>query len=120
MEPQPGDEPIDAVFVFDGRRAPKNRAVCYLTYTTEETHAIIRQNLHRSAACTPASSRASGARYCPSIEDKVVRFPGQAAPSSSSSSRWGLTPMELYVQGFSTSMPEEVQIADCYRTDPGP
>ena len=74
MEPQYGDDPIVPFSFMTDPAALKNRALCYLTYTTPETHAIILDNLDRAPMYSRARFTAPGARYCPSIEDKVVRF----------------------------------------------
>ncbi len=115
MEPQPGDAPITP-FSFLTDRPLTNRAQCYLTYTNEHTHRVIRENLHRAPMYT-GKIEGVGARYCPSIEDKVTRFadkerhPVFVEPEGLDSAEW-------YVQGMSTSLPEDVQIA-LYRTLPG-
>jgi len=107
MEIQSGDE--DGLkFSFDTDTAPQNRAVCYLTYTNEETHRIIRDNLDRSPLFSGAIE-GIGPRYCPSIEDKVVRFADKKRHQLFIEPM-GLNTEELYVQGFSSSMPEDVQI----------
>lgn len=106
MELQPGDD--DALpFSFGGRR-PENRAVCYLTYTTKATHDIIRANLHRSPLFSGAI-QGVGPRYCPSIEDKVVRFADKPRHQLFIEPM-GLDTQELYVQGLSSSLPEDVQL----------
>ncbi len=115
MEPQPGDEPV-VPFSFLTDRKLENKQLCYLTYTSPETHEIIRQNLHR-APMYSGSIHGTGARYCPSIEDKIVRFadkerhPIFLEPEGSDTVEW-------YVQGMSTSMPEDVQRA-IYKSVPG-
>ncbi len=108
MEPQPGDETITPFsFMTDGTL--KNRAQCYLTYTNEETHRIIRENIHR-APMYQGTIKGTGARYCPSIEDKIMRFADKERhqlflePEALHTNEW-------YVQGLSTSLPEDVQIA---------
>ena len=116
MEPQPGDEPV-VPFSFLTDPAPlKNRAMCYLTYTTQATHKILLENLHRAPMYT-GSIHGTGARYCPSIEDKVVRFADKERHPVFLEPE-GLYTTEWYAQGLSTSMPEEVQRA-FYRTVPG-
>jgi tRNA uridine 5-carboxymethylaminomethyl modification enzyme len=115
MEIQPGDEP-PAAFSFEPEAIPRNRAVCYLTYTNERTHAVVRANLHRSPLYSGVIEGV-GPRYCPSIEDKVVRFPDKARHQIFIEPM-GLDTEELYVQGFSSSMPEDVQI-EMLRTLPG-
>ncbi len=107
MEPQPGDEePVP--FSFETTEPLKNQAVCYLTYTTEETHRIIRENLHRSPLFGGVIEGV-GPRYCPSIEDKVVRF-AEKKRHQLFVEPMGLGTEEVYIQGFSSSMPEEVQL----------
>lgn len=107
MELQPGDEQPEP-FSFQTENAPENRAVCYLTYTNETTHEIIRQNLHRSPLYGGVIE-GIGPRYCPSIEDKVVRFADKKRHQLFIEPM-GLDTEELYIQGFSSSMPEEVQL----------
>ena len=107
MEIQEGDaSPLP--FSFETERAPENRAVCYLTYTNGETHRIIRENLDRSPIYSGVIEGV-GPRYCPSIETKVVRFADKPRHQLFIEPM-GLDTEELYVQGFSSSMPEEVQI----------
>ena len=107
MEIQEGDaSPLP--FSFETERAPENRAVCYLTYTNEETHRIIRENLDRSPIYSGVIEGV-GPRYCPSIETKVVRFADKPRHQLFIEPM-GLDTEELYAQGFSSSMPEEVQI----------
>ena len=115
MEPQPGDEPVTP-FSFLTDEPPQNKALCYLTYTTEETHEIIRRNLHR-APMYKGTVHATGARYCPSIEDKVVRFEDKTRHPVFLEPE-GLSTVEWYIQGVSTSLPEDVQY-EMYRTIPG-
>ena len=107
LEPQYGD-PEPEPFSFSCRKVPENRAVCYLTYTTEETHRVIRENLHRSPLFSGVIEGV-GPRYCPSIEDKVVRF-SEKPRHQLFLEPMGLNTEEVYVQGFSSSMPEEVQL----------
>ena len=107
MEIQEGDD-APLPFSFETERAPENRAVCYLTYTNEETHRIIRENLDRSPIYSGVIEGV-GPRYCPSIETKVVRFADKPRHQLFIEPM-GLDTEELYVQGFSSSMPEEVQI----------
>ena len=116
MEPQPGDEPITPFSFLTDATTLKNRALCYLTYTTKETHEILLANLHRAPMYT-GSIHGTGARYCPSIEDKVVRFKDKERHPVFLEPE-GLYTTEWYAQGMSTSMPEEVQRA-FYRTVPG-
>ena len=108
MEAQPGDETITPFsFMTDGRM--ENRAQCYLTYTNEETHRIIRENIHR-APMYSGNIHGTGARYCPSIEDKIMRFADKDRHQLFLEPE-GLSTNEWYVQGLSTSLPEDVQIA---------
>ena len=107
MEVQAGDsDPLP--FSFETAQAPENRAVCYLTYTTEETHRIIRENLDRSPIYSGVIEGV-GPRYCPSIETKVVRFADKPRHQLFIEPM-GLDTEEMYIQGFSSSMPEEVQL----------
>ena len=116
MEPQYGDEPVVPFsFLTDGA-ALKNRAMCYLTYTTPRTHEIILRNLHR-APMYSGSIHGTGARYCPSIEDKVVRFQDKDRHPIFMEPE-GLYTVEWYAQGMSTSMPEDVQ-REIYASIPG-
>ena len=115
MELQPGDEKIEP-FSFRTDHAPCNAAVCYLTYTNEETHRIIRENLHRSPMYDGTISGV-GPRYCPSIETKIVRFEDKPRHQLFIEP-CGLDTEELYIQGFSSSLPEDVQLA-MMRTIPG-
>ncbi|MEG1879664.1 MAG: FAD-dependent oxidoreductase, partial [Pseudoflavonifractor sp.] len=108
MEPQPGDE-TTVPFSFETAEPPENRAICYLTYTNENTHAIIRANLHRSPLYSGVIEGV-GPRYCPSIEDKVVRF-AEKTRHQLFVEPMGLGTEELYLQGFSSSLPEDVQVA---------
>ena len=107
MELQPGDEPPPP-FSFETKHGLVNRAVCYLTYSNEETHKIVRDNLHRSPMYSGVIEGV-GARYCPSFEDKVVRFADRKRHQLFLEPM-GLDTQELYLQGFSSSMPEEVQL----------
>ena len=107
MEIQPGDEAPEP-FSFSTETPPENRAVCYLTYTNEETHAVIRANLSRSPLYD-GSITGVGPRYCPSIETKVVRFADKPRHQLFVEP-CGLATDELYIQGFSSSMPEDVQV----------
>ena len=108
MELQTGD-PDPEPFSFSTAEVPTNRAVCYLTYTTGTTHEIIRQNLDRSPIYSGVIEGV-GPRYCPSIETKIMTFPDKPRHQLFVEPM-GLNTEELYVQGFSSSMPEEVQIA---------
>ena len=115
MEEQKGDNPV-VPFSFMTDRKLKNTYSCYLTWTNAETHRIILDNLHR-APLYSGQIHGIGPRYCPSIEDKIVRFADKERhqiflePEGKESREW-------YVQGMSTSMPEDVQWA-MYRTIPG-
>ena len=115
MEIQLGD-PEPEPFSFSTERAPENRAVCYLTYTNERTHEIIRRNLDRSPIYAGVIEGV-GPRYCPSIETKVMTFPDKQRHQLFVEPM-GLETEELYIQGFSSSMPEEVQ-REMLRTIPG-
>ncbi|MDR0490333.1 MAG: tRNA uridine-5-carboxymethylaminomethyl(34) synthesis enzyme MnmG [Oscillospiraceae bacterium] len=106
MEAQPGDEPPQP-FSFETETPLVNRAVCWLTYSNEETHEIVRKNLHRSPMYSGAIDGV-GARYCPSFEDKVVRF-AEKKRHQLFLEPMGLDTEEMYLQGFSSSMPEEIQ-----------
>ena len=115
MEIQEGDKDITP-FSFENEPKQINQEPCYLTYTNEKTHEIIRKNLHRSPLYA-GEIEGTGPRYCPSIEDKVVRF------SDKPRHQIFIEPMgenteEMYVQGMSSSLPEDVQIA-MYRTIAG-
>ena len=115
MELQPGDETVEP-FSFRTTHKPCNEAVCYLTYTNEETHKIIRDNLHRSPMYDGTISGV-GPRYCPSIETKIVRFADKPRHQLFIEP-CGLDTEEMYIQGFSSSLPEDVQLA-MLRTIPG-
>ncbi len=107
MEVQRGDEdPLP--FSFSTDHVPENRAVCWLTYTTEETHRIILENLDRSPIYSGVIEGV-GPRYCPSIETKIVRFRDKPRHQLFIEPM-GLDTEEMYIQGFSSSMPEEVQL----------
>ena len=108
MEVQPGDEAPEP-FSYRTTGAVNNSAVCYLTYTCEATHEIIRANLDRSPMYDGTISGV-GPRYCPSIETKIVRFPDKTRHQLFVEP-CGENTEELYIQGFSSSMPEEVQLA---------
>ena len=108
MERQDGDSET-MPFSFETAGAPVNRAVCWLTYTNEETHRIIRENLDRSPMHSGVIEGV-GPRYCPSIETKVTRFADKPRHQLFIEPM-GLDTEELYVQGFSSAMPEEVQLA---------
>ena len=115
MELQPGDAQMEP-FSFRTEHAPYNAAVCYLTYTNEETHRIIKENLHRSPMYDGTISGV-GPRYCPSIETKIVRFADKPRHQLFIEP-CGLDTEELYIQGFSSSLPEDVQL-QMMRTIPG-
>lgn len=107
MELQKGDDEPEA-FSFSTVAVPENRAVCYLTYTNERTHDIIRRHLDRSPIYSGVIEGV-GPRYCPSIETKVMTFPDKPRHQLFIEPM-GLNTEELYIQGFSSSMPEEVQV----------
>lgn len=115
MEIQKGDKDIVS-FSFENENLQKEQVPCYLTYTNEETHKIIRENLHRSPLYA-GKIEGTGPRYCPSIEDKVVRFSDKERHQIFIEPM-GLDTEEMYVQGMSSSLPEDVQIA-MYRTIAG-
>ena len=115
MELQPGDDKAEP-FSFRTEGDVYNSAVCHLTYTNEETHRIIRENLHRSPMYDGTISGV-GPRYCPSIETKIVRFEDKPRHQLFIEP-CGLDTEELYIQGFSSSLPEDVQLA-MMRTIPG-
>ena len=115
MELQPGDETPEP-FSFRTEHKLNNQAVCYLTYTNEETHRIIRENLHRSPMYDGTISGV-GPRYCPSIETKIVRF-AEKNRHQLFVEPCGLDTEEMYIQGFSSSLPEDVQL-QMLRTIPG-
>ena len=107
MELQEGD-PEPEPFSFSTEHVPENRAVCYLTYTNERTHDIIRCNLDRSPIYAGVIEGV-GPRYCPSIETKVMTFSDKPRHQLFVEPM-GLETEELYIQGFSSSMPEEIQV----------
>ena len=115
MEIQEGDEKI-VPFSFENKNLQIEQVPCYLTYTNAKTHEIIRKNLHRSPLYS-GQIEGTGPRYCPSIEDKVVRFADKERHQIFIEPM-GLDTDEMYVQGMSSSLPEDVQIA-MYRTIPG-
>ena len=116
MEVQNGDEKVEA-FSFDDKIDSKEEQLpCYLTYTNDKTHEIIRKNLSRSPLYS-GTITGTGPRYCPSIEDKVVRFADKERHQVFIEPL-GRDTDEMYVQGMSSSLPEDVQIA-MYRTLPG-
>lgn len=116
MQIQEGDKEIEAFSFDDEIDSNKEQLPCYLTYTNEKTHEIIRSNLHRSPLFAGAI-KGTGPRYCPSIEDKVVRFADKERHQVFIEPL-GWDTDEMYVQGMSSSLPEDVQIA-MYRTLPG-
>ena len=116
MEIQEGDKEIEAFSFDDELDSSKEQLPCYLTYTNEKTHEIIRQNLHRSPLFS-GMIHGTGPRYCPSIEDKVVRFADKERHQIFVEPL-GADTDEMYIQGMSSSLPEDVQIA-MYRTIPG-
>ena len=115
MELQDGDDEI-VPFSFENKDLQVEQVPCYLTYTNAKTHEIIRANLHRSPLYA-GQIEGTGPRYCPSIEDKVVRFADKERHQIFIEPM-GLDTEEMYVQGMSSSLPEDVQIA-MYRTIPG-
>ena len=115
MELQPGDDDPEP-FSFRTTHKLNNQAVCYLTYTTEQTHQVIRENLHRSPMYDGTISGV-GPRYCPSIETKIVRFADKGRHQLFIEP-CGLNTEEMYIQGFSSSLPEDVQL-QMLRTIPG-
>ena len=115
LELQEGDE-TPVPFSFSTAQPPENQAVCWLTYTTQATHRVIRENLHRSPLFS-GIIEGVGPRYCPSIEDKVVRFADKPRHQLFIEPM-GLNTEELYIQGFSSSLPEEVQV-EMLHTIPG-
>lgn len=115
MEIQVGDADPQP-FSFSTEKVPENRAVCYLTYTNERTHEIIRANLDRSPIYSGVIEGV-GPRYCPSIETKIMTFPDKPRHQLFIEPM-GLETEELYIQGFSSSMPEEVQL-EMLHTIPG-
>lgn len=108
LEKQPGDEEI-VPFSFETTEEGENKICCYLTYTNEKTHEIIKENLHRSPLFNGLIDGV-GPRYCPSIEDKVVRFADKERHQVFIEPM-GLSTHEMYLQGMSTSLPEDVQLA---------
>ncbi len=115
MEIEEGDEKI-VPFSFETEETGENLVSCYLVYTNEKTHQIIHENLHRSAMYS-GLVEGVGPRYCPSIEDKVVRFANKERHQLFMEPM-GLDTKEMYAQGFSTSLPEDVQLA-MYRSVEG-
>lgn len=115
MIEQNGDDKI-VPFSFMSGKLQKEQIACYLTYTNEETHNIIRENIDRSPIYN-GSIKGVGPRYCPSIEDKVMRFPDKTQHQIFVEPE-GVDTLEMYVGGFSSSLPEEVQVK-MLRTIPG-
>ena len=115
MELQEGDQDPQP-FSFSTGTPPENRAVCYLTYTNEETHRIIRSNFDRSPLFN-GTIESVGPRYCPSIETKIHRFP-EKTRHQLFIEPCGLGTDELYIQGLSSSLPEDVQL-EMLHTIPG-
>ncbi len=115
MEIQEGDPNVPA-FSFEDKLGDFKQEPCYLTYTNEKTHEIIRKNLHRSPLYA-GKIEGTGPRYCPSIEDKVVRFADKERHQIFVEPL-GVDTDEMYIQGMSSSLPEDVQI-EMYRTLPG-
>ena len=107
MEIQQGDR-LPVAFSYSTPTQPENKAVCYLTWTTEETKRIVQENLHR-APMYSGLIEGVGPRYCPSFETKIVRFPDKLRHQLFVEPM-GLETEELYIQGLSSSLPEEVQV----------
>ena len=107
MEPEGGDNPV-VPFSFETETPGENRALCYVTYTNERTHQIIRDNITK-APMYSGRVMGVGARYCPSIEDKVVRFADKPRHQLFIEPM-GLDTREMYAQGISTGLPEDVQV----------
>ena len=116
LEVQAGDEPIIPFSFETPREGLKNQVVCHIAYTNETTHEIIRQNIHRSPLYG-GMIEGVGPRYCPSIEDKVMRF-SEKPRHQSFVGRVGLDAEEMYLQGLSSSLPEDVQL-QIYRSIKG-
>lgn len=115
LEVQEGDEPVEP-FSFATTIPPENKTVCHIAYTNARTHEIIRANLHRSPMYS-GKIEGIGARYCPSIEDKVVRFADKERHQIFLEPM-GLDTEEMYLQGMSSSLPEDVQV-EMYRSISG-
>jgi tRNA uridine 5-carboxymethylaminomethyl modification enzyme len=108
FQPQPGDaDPTP--FSFRTRRIAQAQVPCYIAYTTAETHRIIRENVHRSPMYS-GQIHSTGPRYCPSIEDKIVKFPDKHTHQLYLEPE-GLNTHEIYLNGMSTSLPVEIQLA---------
>ena len=116
LEVQAGDEPIIPFSFETPREGLKNQVVCHIAYTNEKTHEIIRQNIHRSPLYG-GMIEGVGPRYCPSIEDKVMRF-SEKPRHQSFVEPVGLDTEEMYLQGLSSSLPEDVQL-QIYRSIKG-
>ena len=115
LEVQQGDDQLTP-FSYATEHAPENKAVCYISYTNDRTKAVIRENLHRSPLFAGVIEGV-GPRYCPSIEDKIVRFADKERHQLFIEP-CGMQTEEMYLQGMSSSLPEDVQIA-FYRTIKG-
>ncbi len=115
LEVQQGDDPVEP-FSYDTLHTLENKDVCYISWTNEETHQVIRDNIHRSPLYA-GMIEGVGPRYCPSIEDKITRFPDKPRHQLFIEP-CGLETEEMYLQGMSSSLPEEVQVA-FYRKIPG-
>lgn len=115
LEVQQGDDPVEP-FSYDTLHTLENKDVCYISWTNEETHQVIRDNIHRSPLYA-GMIEGVGPRYCPSIEDKITRFPDKPRHQLFIEP-CGLETEEMYLQGMSSSLPEEVQAA-FYRKIPG-
>lgn len=115
MEIEEGDEKI-IPFSFETENPGENKVPCHLIYTNENTHKIIMDNLYKSAMYG-GYAEGIGPRYCPSIEDKIVRFADKSRHQLFVEPM-GLDTKEMYIQGFSTSLPEDVQL-QMYRSIPG-
>lgn len=115
LEVQEGDEPV-VPFSYDTLEPLQNRAVCHITWTNDETKRIILENIHRSPLYS-GKIEGIGPRYCPSIEDKIVRF-SEKKRHQLFIEPCGLDTEEMYLQGMSSSLPEDVQLA-FYRSIPG-
>lgn len=115
LEVQHGDEPV-VPFSYDTEEPPENKAVCHVSWTNDETKQVILENIHRSPLYG-GQIEGIGPRYCPSIEDKVVRFPDKPRHQLFIEP-CGLDTEEMYLQGMSSSLPEDVQVA-FYHTIPG-
>jgi tRNA uridine 5-carboxymethylaminomethyl modification enzyme len=114
--PQPEAEPPDDIFTLNSAMFPVEQLPCWITYTTSQTHEIIRQNLDKSALYS-GRIEGTGPRYCPSIEDKVVKFPDKAAHQIFLEPE-GRHTEEFYVNGLSTSLPYDIQV-EFIRSIPG-